>query len=475
MFGSRAKELEGRLVTLKMELEKISDAKTAAENDLKKAREDKSALKLELMDVQNAKDALETKFKDTKAAMEAKFQDTTNELKADFANQKANLEKKFGEEKADLEKQFNEKKASLETKLSEVETSLHKQVESLKGEKAALGQELEQTKDAMSKELQQAKDALGQEVENLRGEKAALGQELEQTKDAMSKELQQTKDALGQELEALKGEKAALSQEFQQAKDALDQEVASLKDKKAALELDLEKSATATAYLQQELTEALNAKSSLDTELGAAKDRLAQLEAIVGDADLVELQEKARETLAQSQGLREMYQEKLRGFEQVKEEEEQKFAKEAASRRYGLENEIRENRQASEDYVARAVGEFNETYNYYFNQIRILMDALSNVARDAGQNLFHGESGNLKTNFALQLANELKSGRTALESDREKLIVIGASEEDTELLENAGSDAAPEIDAEPADGVNIAYEAEPRNAEDLPDATGMEE
>ncbi len=170
-----------------------------------------------------------------------------------------------------------------------------------------------------------------------------------------------------------------------------------------------------------------------------------------------------------------MYQEKLRSFEQVKEEEEQKFAKEAASRRYGLENEIRKNRQASEDYVARTVGEFSETYNYYFNQIRILMDALSNVARDAGQNLFHGENGNMKTNFALHMANELKSSRTALVSDQERLIVIGANEEDTELLENAGSEAASEAKAEPAEEVSIAYEAEPRNVEDFPDATNLEE
>ena len=141
----------------------------------------------------------------------------------------------------------------------------------------------------------------------------------------------------------------------------------------------------------------------------------------------------------------------------------------------GLENEIRKNRQASEDYVARTVGEFSETYNYYFNQIRILMDALSNVARDAGQKLFHGENGNLKTNFALHMANELKSGRTALESDQERLIVIGANEEDTELLENAGSEAASEAEAEPAEEVNIAYEAEPKNVEDFPDATNLEE
>ena len=48
------------------------------------------------------------------------------------------------------------------------------------------------------------------------------------------------------------------------------------------------------------------------------------------------------------------------------------FARDQALQRHNLENEIRDNRQANQEYVANTVKTFGESYNYYLNQIKVV-------------------------------------------------------------------------------------------------------
>ena len=176
-------------------------------------------------------------------------------------------------------------------------------------------------------------------------------------------------------------------------------------------------------------------KNRLEKELGEAKAELKELKELIGDSDIRTLEEKAKATIAEYEGLKELYNTKIRTFEDAKIEEEQNFARESALKRHALENEIAANRKNNEEFVTSTVGSFTETYNYYLNQIKVLMDALGHVAQQTGQTLFEGDTENLKANFSQQLADALKSGTDKLEGDEGELIVIGASEEDMDMLE----------------------------------------
>ncbi|MBQ6400006.1 MAG: hypothetical protein IJI21_07800 [Clostridia bacterium] len=176
-------------------------------------------------------------------------------------------------------------------------------------------------------------------------------------------------------------------------------------------------------------------KNRLEKELGEAKAELKELKDLIGDSDIRTLEEKAKATIAEYEGLKELYNTKIRTFEDAKIEEEQNFARESALKRHALENEIAANRKNNEEFVTSTVGSFTETYNYYLNQIKVLMDALGHVAQQTGQTLFEGDTENLKANFSQQLADALKSGTDKLEGDEGELIVIGASEGDMDMLE----------------------------------------
>ena len=226
------------------------------------------------------------------------------------------------------------------------------------------------------------------------------------------------------------------------------------------------------ANTKMDLERMTEEKKALEKELSQTKGKLKELEDLVGNSDIRSLEAKAKATIAEYEGLKEMYNNKIRTFEDSRIEEESNFAREAALQRHNLENEISDNRQASQEFVASTVTAFSETYNYYLNQIKVLMDALSQVAKETGETLFQGDPETLKVNFSQRLADALKTGKDTLAGQEGKLIVIGASDEDVDMLEahsaemDAEGNAEPEADKEAADAEAPAAEAEAKEAAD---------
>jgi len=182
----------------------------------------------------------------------------------------------------------------------------------------------------------------------------------------------------------------------------------------------------------RELTESLNRKQAenadLSQRLESALGRVAEMEAQLKDFNLEQATEAAKASRAEYEGLKELYTRKSREFDEYKEEEEQRFARDQALQRHNLENEIRDNRQANQEYVANTVKTFGESYNYYLNQIKVLMDALGNVATRTGAALFSGENADLRASFGHQMRDLLKSGVDAFGDDGAEELVVEAED-----------------------------------------------
>ena len=180
----------------------------------------------------------------------------------------------------------------------------------------------------------------------------------------------------------------------------------------------------------RELTESLSKQQAenadLTRQLDSARSRIAGMEAELNNFDLERAKEEAKASRAEFEGLKELYTRKNREFDEYKEDEEQRFAREQALQRHNLENEIRDNRQANSEYVANTVKTFGESYNYYLNQIKVLMDALGNVATRTGAALFSGENADLRSSFGHQMRDLLKSGVDAFPDDDEPELVVEA-------------------------------------------------
>ena len=163
--------------------------------------------------------------------------------------------------------------------------------------------------------------------------------------------------------------------------------------------------------LQAQLAQANQEKHSLTEQLSAANARIASLEARLQDFDADKAREEAFALKAEYEGLRELYRQKNQAFDDAREEKEQSFARDQALQRHNLENEIRDNRQANQDYVAKTVRTFGQSYNYYLSQIRTLMVALSSVAAQTGETLFSGENADLRDRFGTQMQEYLEAGK----------------------------------------------------------------
>ena len=198
--------------------------------------------------------------------------------------------------------------------------------------------------------------------------------------------------------------------------------------------------------LNYQLEQARKEKAELEQKLSSASRQAAELEEKLVHTDLDALKEELCATKAEYEGLKELYAKKIQAFDADKEEKEQAFAREAALERHNLANEIRDNRQANRDYVRSTVKTFSESYNYYLDQIKILMDALGNVAANTGEMLFMESNENLKAKFGQQMADRLQSDKETLKSDTGDLILIGGD----------AAESAPE----PAEPTKAAPEAE---------------
>ncbi len=166
--------------------------------------------------------------------------------------------------------------------------------------------------------------------------------------------------------------------------------------------------------LTDQLNQALREKVDLTDQLDVANQKIAEMEAKLNDFDLEKLKEEARASRAEYEGLKALYAQKTKEFDDSKEEEEEKFAREAAIKRHDLDNEITTNRQANRDYVTQTVKTFGESYTHYLNQIKMLMDALGNVASRTGEVLFMNDNEDLKERFGTEMRETLKAGSVEL-------------------------------------------------------------
>ena len=207
--------------------------------------------------------------------------------------------------------------------------------------------------------------------------------------------------------------------------------------------------------LRGELAQEKAARDQLTRELESARAKVAELEQRWENSDFEQLKRETRAREAEYEGLKELYHRKNEEFDSQREEREQAFAREAAAERFSLEEEIHDNRQANMEYVTRTVKTFGESYNYYLNQIRALMDALGAVATRTGAALFSGDNEDLKTKFGLQMVEELKAATGDMDTGNGDLMLIGSAEalelaEDEQVLEEEISGAVKEAAAEKA-------------------------
>ena len=216
----------------------------------------------------------------------------------------------------------------------------------------------------------------------------------------------------------------------------------------------------------RELTESLSRQqsenASLTQQLDSANRRIQEMEARLNDFDLEKAKEEARASQAEFEGLKDLYTRKNREFDEYKEEEEQRFARDQALQRHNLENEIRDNRQANQDYVTSTVKTFGESYNYYLGQIKVLLDALGNVATRTGETLFDGGNANLRASFGHQMRELLKSGVEDFDDEEELVVeaeevpdVADAAGEPVEAAPDA-AEAVPEAEEEPQEPLEEA-------------------
>ena len=210
------------------------------------------------------------------------------------------------------------------------------------------------------------------------------------------------------------------------------------------------------------LEQANKEKEELKSSLEAAQSKISELEAKLSNTNALEKQ--ARATIAEYEGLKDLYSRKIDEFESSREEKEQEFARHSAIQRFDLENEIKENREANQNYVSETVKTFSDSYNYYLNQIKLLMDALSDVASHAGEVLFSEPNDDLKTRIGQQMAEKVKAETDPLRNEDGDLILIGSPEE--EIPADSDEEADAEVDAETEEAAAEADEAADAEAEE---------
>ena len=194
--------------------------------------------------------------------------------------------------------------------------------------------------------------------------------------------------------------------------------------------------------LKGKLQDALKEKDSLKQQLESAKNQIADLKAQWEGTDNNKIQE----------------------FNATRQDKEQEYARQAALDRHNLDNEIQDRRLANQEYVASTVKAFGESYNYYLNQIKMLMDALGDVASQTGEALFSGPNGDLKAKIGQQMAAKLKAETDPLRDDSGNLILIGggekaAEEQPAEEAAECVCDAAEEVAESACDAVEEVSES----------------
>ena len=256
---------------------------------------------------------------------------------------------------------------------------------------------------------------------------------------SVSTKLSDAEDALSK-LESYSTDLSYQLKTIQEKYSALEQNLSDSEAEKASLQECLEVAESKNSELQEKLSAATANNEDLEQKLGAAYQNISELEAKLCDTDFEALKEQERVTLVELEGLRELYTKKIQDFDNSIEERQEAIEKENSIQRYNLEKEIEEDRQANQEYVSNTVKEFGESFNYYLDQVKVLMNALSHVATKTGENLFKEKEKKLKTILGEAVAEEI-SGE-ALDPDG-VVLIKGAKEkwdDKPSIPEGEGSD-----------------------------------
>ena len=196
------------------------------------------------------------------------------------------------------------------------------------------------------------------------------------------------------------------------------------------LEEELSSANTRISDLQEELSVSHSNILSLEHNLSEAQSSISELEAKLTDTDLEQMKAQVRDTQVELEGIRNLYNHKIKDFEDSLAEKEEAFARNNEILRRNLDNEIQESRCANEAYVSDAVKRFSESYNYYLNQIRLFTDALSQVAAETGQALFSGglADGDLRSSIGRSMVARMQADTDLLRSDDNAIVLIGNQE-----------------------------------------------
>ena len=221
--------------------------------------------------------------------------------------------------------------------------------------------------------------------------------------------------------------------------------------------------------IQHKLENVEKEKTNLQQQLTTATEKIQELEKKLAGSEGAELQEKARQTIVEYEGLKALYSQKNRELDESRESVEESFAREAANKRHDLSEEIRMNREDNQNRVAETVKTFAGSYQYYLDQIRVLMDALSQAAKETGETLFAGDPGDIRERFGASILGRLRSDADALKQENGDVLLIGAedpAQEPEDVPAVCEADCVTEVVEEAAETAKEAAETAEEVAEE---------
>ncbi|MBR0268289.1 MAG: hypothetical protein IJQ71_12755 [Clostridia bacterium] len=191
-------------------------------------------------------------------------------------------------------------------------------------------------------------------------------------------------------------------------------------------------------HLKESMDKLAEDKKGVEKDLEKARAKIAELEEKLAQSEVETLKKKTQETLAEYRSLKEQYQQKIQEFDSSLQEKEENYAMEAVRARGQFEEDIAQGKQDTEKYVAENVETFTETFNYYLEQIKALVDALGHVASASGRQLFSGEEADRKTEFGCRMISALKEETEALPQGDGNRILFASPEEEEAKQEEPG-------------------------------------
>ena len=175
------------------------------------------------------------------------------------------------------------------------------------------------------------------------------------------------------------------------------------------------------SVLEQSLSEEQAKAAGLEKALADAQARISELEAKI---------EQDRLTRLEYEGLRDLYSQKVKQFNDTLEEKEEKFAKEEAVKRYKLDNEIQKNRQDNQVFVSDTIKSFYECIQFYLIQVKQLVETIGEVTLQTGQGLFDENNAgcDLRSVISQQISEILQNKNAALGGEEDGLIMFANKE-----------------------------------------------